>query len=138
MRFLLTLVLSASLLFGCGDGSQLTTLTVEMEADLQFFDLGLTTLEYTLWCEANPIDFRDDPTTGEPLDVGEFEPVGPGAVNGEPGFVWSASVDASPGACAVGLRLRDSDGEVLCSHFVEFVVAADAPTEVDIFLGCES
>lgn len=138
MRLLLASALSATVLFGCGDGSQLTTVTVEVEADPQFIDLDPTTLEYTVWClEESLSDFRSDPTTGQPQLVGEFEPGRPSALNGEARFVWDVSVDAPPGPCAVGLRLRDSAGEVICSHLEEFVVAADAPTEVEVLLGCE-
>jgi hypothetical protein len=128
MRFLLAFALSSALLFGCGDGSQLTTLTVESAPDLR--SGAPLTFEYTATC-------RDNPSAGDPEFMGELEAVGPGAVNGEPGSLWSASIDAPPGRpCAVQLVMRDVTGEVICTHIEMFIVAANGPTEVDIFLGC--
>jgi hypothetical protein len=130
MRLLLALTMSATLVFGCGDGSYVTTLTVENVNDLRGFDPAPITFEYVLACEERP-------SNGEPQLVGEFEPVGPGSVNGEPGSLWSASVDAPPGPCSVQLRMRYSDGQLLCTNDEEFVVMADAPTEVDLLMICE-
>jgi hypothetical protein len=125
-------------MFGCGEGSQVsnTTLTVSFVPD-PGDDPASATVEYSLVCK-NATDWRDvDPATGSPLLLGDIEPVGPSTVNDAQGFVWSASVNSPPGPCQIQIRMRDAEGEIICTNCEEFTVAADAPTEVDIFMGCE-
>lgn len=133
MRLFLALAMSAPFLIGCGADSQgpNTTLTVGVEANPQIFDAASTTLRYTLQCD------YFDPDTSVPALLGDIAPVGPGSVNGAQGFVWSTSVDAHPGPCAVQLVLRDSDDEVICTNIEEFVVAGDAPSDIEILMICE-
>ena len=133
MRAFLVLTMSASLFFGCSDASQSpsTTLTATTLTDLRNFDPETWTLEYSLDCQEG--GNADQTQLG-----GELAPVGPGPVNGAPGYSWNGTPGPPPGPCEAYLRLRDADGEVICSEWKEFVVAADAPTEVDIFMGCET
>lgn len=124
MRVLVVLIIAVSLMLACGDAPESTTLSVEL-ADYQRFAEPLS-LEYELQCEESPS------TTGEPPLEGDFEPASPGAVNGEPGSLWTASIDARPGPCTATVVLRDNDGEFLCAQEEEFIVNADARTEVRI------
>lgn len=76
MRPLFVLAMSASLMFGCGEGSQVsnTTLTVSFVPYLGA-DPASATVEYSLVCK-NATDWRDvDPGTSWPLLLGDIEPV---------------------------------------------------------------
>ena len=129
MRPLFVLAMSTSLMFGCGEGSQVsnTTLTVSFVPYLGA-DPASATVEYSLVCK-NATDWRDvDPGTSWPLLLGDIEPVGPSTVNDAQGFVWSTSLNAPPGPCQIEIRMRDAEGEVICTNYEEFTVAADAPT----------
>jgi hypothetical protein len=102
-----------------------------MLVNLPTFDPAAWTLEYKLACpESANVDWSHPD--------GELAFVEPTPTNSALGHVWKGTVDATPGPCSVTFLLRDSTGEVICSEFEEFVAAADAPTEVDVFMGCES
>jgi len=106
-------------------------LTAKTLGDLRNFDPATWTLEYGLDC-------REGGNADQSQLRGELNFVGPGRVNGAPGFIWNATPDPPPGPCEAYLLLRDAEGEVICSEWWDFIVAADAPTEVDIFMGCET
>ncbi|MEM7437390.1 MAG: hypothetical protein AAF436_19720 [Myxococcota bacterium] len=119
----------AALMCSCGDGGANVTMTLETISGNSF------TAEYTLDCAGG------DPEA--PLS-GTFEPSGVGSTDGivRPDrivdtIIWTASVDAPPGRCMAGYRLRDSESEVICSGLQDFVVSADESEEIYHLLVCE-
>lgn len=133
MRLFLVLAVSASLLLGCGDGSRspTVTFTVETLAGSPPFDPATRSLEYSLAC-------RESENVDESQSDGELAFVGAAPVNGAPGYVWKATTDAPPGPYSVLFQLRDSNWEVICTECCEeFITSADAPTDVNVFMGCE-
>lgn len=93
------------------------------------------TAEYRVACPDSAPEFLED---------GTFEPSGVGSSADIIGFgqvvetiLWTASIAAPPGECAVSYRLRDREAEVICSGYKEFVIPVDLPKEVYYLMVCE-
>ena len=127
------LVLSA-VLSACGGADTVqyldTTLTLEIEA----IDAAFSTesVEYTVACanSANPLP------GGDPLRFkGSLRLAGMGSDPETPTWVWREVAAFPAGECAVQLRGRNGDGEVIWSLTEPLVVAHDIPTEFYHFVG---
>ena len=119
------------MLFACSDADSGPNVMMRIET----ITVDSLVAEYRVACQGSGSEFLED---------GTFEPSGMGSSADIIGFgqvvdtiLWTASITAPPGECAVSYRLRDSKAEVICVGFQQFVVPADAPQEVYYLMVCE-
>jgi hypothetical protein len=52
--------------------------------------------------------------------------------------VWQGFWDLPPGPCSLQLRVRDNDGEVICTATEPFFITADATVKVNVLMMCNT
>ena len=112
------------------------------------FDIEV--VEYTIACNDgntpgpfldNAATFDDDVTISGVLEV--LDTASPGVSTQDFGpdltdvYIWQDFMDLPPtNGCTVQLRARDADGEVICTSTVNFDIAADTTTKVNVLMYC--
>ncbi|MBW2629599.1 MAG: hypothetical protein JRE45_18555 [Deltaproteobacteria bacterium] len=116
-------------------------------------EIDITTVEYTIACAGGHVTFLDnnasfanevridgnlevvdgrtDPQGAIPPEFGTPRP-------GDGAEVWQGFMDLPPGPCAIELRARDNDGEVICTAIEPFVITADTTAKVNLVLICDT
>ena len=132
-------LLAASAWVGCGDPSSDTAVTVFIpsgpNATGSFAEVA-GSLEYTVACGPG-FDGTSAPGETEVIE-GTFEQADPVTlgVGGGPTAVWKGRVELPPGPCMIQLRLRDSEGEVICTGIQELTIEPETPNEAYVDLVC--
>lgn len=99
-------------------------------------DFALTwSLEYTVVCGSG---FDGSSTSGEAVTVeGTLEQAEAFKLGEDgPTAVWKGRVELPPGSCTIQLRLRDADGEVICTATERLTVEPGTPNEAYVSLVC--
>ena len=106
-------------------------------------------VEYTVDCQGNSdtfLDgddsFADEVTLNGSLELQDGR-TNAAAIYPDPSFdgqaeIWQGFMDLPPGPCTIELRVRDNDGEVICTAQEPFSIAADTTTKVNIVLICDT
>lgn len=131
------------LVSACGDSGPSTaeprgtavTVFIPSAADDWSFAEFAWSLEYQVGCgvEIERNSSSGDFITAEgTLEQAEEFDVGPGG----PTAVWKGFVEFTPGPCAVQLRLRDADGEVLCTYYEALTNEPESQPEMYFNMVC--
>lgn len=97
-------------------------------------DFALTwSLEYTIVCGSGLVGASGEAVTVEgTLEQAEAFKLGEDG----PTAVWNGLVELPSGPCAIQLRLRDADAEVICTGTQELTIEPETPNEAYVSLVC--
>lgn len=114
--------------------------------------IDIQSVEYTISCSGNDDTFLDNNASfGDEVRLdgnlevvdGRTDPQGPippefGTPRpGDGAEVWQGFMDLPPGPCAIQLRARDDEGEVICTATEPFTISASTTSKVNLVLVCD-
>jgi len=125
---------------GCGDPNDLSAANPEIAVTVFVPSGGISvvdgslpqltwSLEYQVGCGATSYDALAAQGTLEPVD-------GVLLVTDGPAAAWNGMVEFEPGPCAIQLRARDTDGELVCSYTETITFGSQLPSETYFNMIC--